>query len=291
MTTVLAQGGFNVLQSLQSGFTQLIGYLPQIIGALLVLLIGYIIARILRTVVTKLLKKGRMDERLTSDSGEGYVERLSPQGSPSRLVGTVLFAVIMLFVISSAIGTLGIPALTGFMNTVLSYLPRVIAALLIFLAAAAVASAVGGLAQRMMGDTPLGRVVRTAAPTLVMAIGVFMILTQLNIAPVIVTITYAALIGALALGSALAFGLGGREAAAEMINTGYRRAQEEQETAKHGMRSGEERTGTGSQSWTMQSGGGDAEPQGRPEAEQAPSGASEQQSGPGQERGGSYRAT
>ncbi|MEV4649582.1 hypothetical protein [Saccharopolyspora sp. NPDC049357] len=238
-------GGFDVLQSLQSAFTQLVNYLPQIIGALLVLLIGYIIARLIKAGVTKLLTKFKLDDRLKS-TGQGgqYVERLSPRGSPARLVGTVLFTVIMLFVISSAIGTLGIPALTGFMNTVLGYLPRVIAALLIFLVAAAVAGAVGGLAHRTMGDTPTGRVVRAAGPTLVMAIAVFMMLTQLQIAPTIVIITYAALVGALALGAALAFGLGGRETAAEMINSGYRKAQQAQDTVRRDMEAGHGRAET-----------------------------------------------
>lgn len=269
MTMILAQG-FNVLNSLQNAFTTLVTYIPVIIGALVVLVIGYIIARVVRWLITKALQKMHADNRLTRGQGGQYVERLSPNGSPSQLVGTVVFWVLMAFVIASAIGTLGIPALTGFMNLVLSYLPRVIAALLIFVVAAAVASAVGGLAHRMMGDTPTGRVVRAAGPTLVMAIAVFMILAQLNIAPVIVIVTYSALVGALALGSALAFGLGGRDAAADMINSGYRRAQEEQETVKQDMQTGRDRAQSESQSWSMQSGG-------------------EQQSG--QEAGGSYRAT
>jgi uncharacterized protein YacL len=240
MTSLIAQaGGFNVLQSLQSAFTTFVNYLPQLIGALLVLIIGYLVAKLLQKALTKLLNKFRLDERLTSGQGGQYVERFSPQGSPARLAGLVVFWVLMLFVISSAIGTLGIPALTAFMNQVLSYLPNVIAALLIFLVAAGIAGAVGGLAHRAMGDTPTGRVVRTAAPSLVMVIAVFMILTQLNIAPIIVSATFIALIGALALGSALAFGLGGREAAAEIINSGYRRAQ--QENVKGDMQVGRER--------------------------------------------------
>jgi hypothetical protein len=219
-------GGFNILQSLQSAFTTFVNYLPQVLGALVVLVVGYIIAKTLNKVITKLLRKARLDSWLTSNPGGRFVEKVSPGGSPARLVGGVVFWVIMLFVISSAIGTLNIPALTGFMNLVLSYLPNVIATLLIFIVAAAVAGAVGGLARRTMGDTPIGRVVGAGAPALVMAIAIFMILTQLGIAPVIVTATYIALVGAIALGSALAFGLGGRDAAADMINSGYRKARE-----------------------------------------------------------------
>jgi len=247
MTDMLAQtqtqpgSGFDVLGSLQSGFTQFVNYLPQLIGALLVLLIGYIIAKILNKVVTKLLQKARLDQRLDANSGGRFVEKLSPDGKPSRLVGGVIFWVIMLFVITSAIGTLGIPALTGFMNQVLSWLPNVIAALIIFVVAALVAGAIGGVVHKTMGDTPTGRVVRAAVPTLIMAIAVFMILTQLGIAQVIVTTTYIALIGALALASALAFGLGGRDAAADLVNSGYRKAQQQADQVRRDVATGQDR--------------------------------------------------
>jgi hypothetical protein len=234
-------GGFNILQSLQNAFTTLLNYVPNIIGALLVLLIGYIIARLLRAGITKLLKRVRLDERLTHGRGGEYVGRFSPDGSPSKLVGLVVQWVLLVFVIVSAVGTLNIPAVSGFVNLVLSYLPNVLAAVLIFLVAAAIAAAVGGLVHRTMGDTPTGRVARSAAPTLVMAIAVFMILNQLGIAQTIVTATYIALIGAVALGSALAFGLGGRDAAADLINSGYRKAQQQSDQVQRDMQVGRER--------------------------------------------------
>ncbi|HEY2193581.1 MAG TPA: hypothetical protein VGH76_14990, partial [Actinomycetospora sp.] len=170
-----------------------------------------------------------------------YVARFSPKGRPSQLVGLVVQWVLLVFVIVSAVGTLNIPAVTGFVNLVLSYLPNVIAALLIFLVAAAVAAAVGGLVHRTMGDTPTGRVVRSAAPTLVRAIAVFMILNQLGIAQVIVNATYIALIGAVALGAALAFGLGGRDAAKDLIDSGYRKAQDESDQVRADLEAGRQR--------------------------------------------------
>jgi small-conductance mechanosensitive channel len=233
--------GFNGLDSLQSGFTQFVNYLPQLLGAIVVLVVGYIIAKILNKVITKLLQKVKFDQRLDANQGGKYAEKISPDGKPSRLIGRVVFWVIMLFVISAAISTLNIPALTGFMNAVLNYLPNVLAALLIFLVAGAIAGAVGALAHRMMGDTPTGRIVRTGAPALIMAIALFMILTQLRIAPVIVTITYIALIGALAVAAAIAFGLGGRDAAADLVNSGYRKAQEQSGQVRRDMATGRDR--------------------------------------------------
>ena len=99
--------------------------------------------------------------------------------------------------------------------------PNVLAALVIFLVASAIAGAIAALVTRTMGDTATGRIVRTVAPILIMAIAVFMILDELQIAQSIVLITYAALMGAIALGMALAFGLGGRDVASRMLEGAY----------------------------------------------------------------------
>ena len=78
----------------------------------------------------------------------------------------------------------------------------------------------------ILGDTPTGKLVATALPVLSMAIAVFMILNQLKIATDIVVITYAALMGAVALGMALAFGLGGSDVASRMLEDAYRSGHE-----------------------------------------------------------------
>jgi hypothetical protein len=92
-----------------------------------------------------------------------------------------------------------------------------------------------------MGETSLGRIAKTAAPVLIMAIAVFMILDQLRIATAIVTITYAALLGAIALGSALAFGLGGREVAGQMLQGAYVRGQENKDQFRRDIELGKTR--------------------------------------------------
>ena len=100
-------------------------------------------------------------------------------------------------------------------------MPNLLAALLIFLVASAIAAAVATLVTRTMGETATGRIVRAVAPVLIMGIAVFMILDELEIAESIVVITYAALMGAIALGMALAFGLGGRDVASQMLQGAY----------------------------------------------------------------------
>jgi hypothetical protein len=92
-----------------------------------------------------------------------------------------------------------------------------------------------------MGDTPTGKLVGAVVPILVMGIATFMILDQLGIAPQIVTITYAALMGSAALGLALAFGLGGRQLAGDILRDAYNKGDEKKEDAKRDLEKGKER--------------------------------------------------
>jgi hypothetical protein len=84
-------------------------------------------------------------------------------------------------------------------------------------------------------------VLATVAPGLVMAIAIFMILQELQIAEGIVIITYAALVGSLALAAALAFGLGGRDVAARMLEAAYQKGQESREQVRRDFAQGRER--------------------------------------------------
>ena len=238
MTSVLA---VEIGDSLQQGIDGFFAFLPNLIGFLVILIVGFIIARLIKAAITKLLQKVGLDRALHSGQTGQYVERVSPGASPSRLIAGVVFWFIFIFVLSAAIGALKIPAVTTFMNQVLAYLPNVIVAVLIFVIAGAIAGAIGGVVTKAMGDTPTGKVVAAVVPTLILGIAVFMILQQLKIAPEIVQITYTALIGAIALGLALAFGLGGRDVASRLLEDAYRKGQEQKGQVKQDAQLAKER--------------------------------------------------
>jgi Conserved TM helix len=206
-----------------------------------VLAIGYIVATIVKKLVVTLLEKVGLDKAMHSGSVGQYVNKAAPDFSPSKVIGAIAFWFIFLGAISIAVSQLGIAALTDFVASIAGYLPNVVAAILIFVIAGAIAAAIGGLVARTMGDTPTGKVVGSVVPVLVMAIATFMILNQLRIAPEIVTITYGALIGGVFLAMALAFGLGGREVAAQMLGDAYDKGREQRGRVKDDMQTGKER--------------------------------------------------
>lgn len=227
-------------ETFNSFFTTLFGYLPNIIGFLVILIIGYIIAKIVKAVVNKALDRLKVDQTVQRSKAGQWIENVTP-GKASHLIGGLAFWIIFIYALTAAVGALKIPSVTNFMNEVLSYLPRVISAVLIFVVAAALATAVAALVQRTMGDTPTGKLVETIVPGVILAIAGFMILTQLGIAPQIVIITYTALIGMLALAGALAFGLGGREVAAQMWQRAYTSGQQATQQAKQDVQAGKAR--------------------------------------------------
>ena len=236
-----ALAAFDIANSLQTTVTELLTFLPKLIGFLVILLIGYLVARVIKSVITRLFDRVGLDRRLHESPAGNYVERFSPGASPARLIGSVAFWLIFIVALTAAIGALQIPAVTAFMNQVLAYLPNVIVAILIFVIAAAIAGGVAGLVERTMGDTPTGNLVEAVVPGLVLSVAVFMILTQLNIAPEIVQILFTALVGALALGLALSFGLGGRNVAERILEEAYQRGQEQRTQARRDIETGKER--------------------------------------------------
>ena len=221
---------WDVTQSIRNGINSVFEYLPEILGAILLLIIGYFVALGLRALTRKLLKQVRFDRAIHTSPAGNVTSRLVD--SPSRFVAKIVFWLVFLGFVSLAISVLDVPALNAFMASVYGYLPHVIAAVLIFLVASAVSTALVAFVRRVMGRTSLAKIISAVVPSLVMSIAVFMILDELMIAENIVTITYTALIGAVALGLALAFGLGGRDVAARLLEQAYTAGQRNMDQAK-----------------------------------------------------------
>jgi hypothetical protein len=219
-------------------FAVFFSWLPHLVGAIVVLALGYILARLVGNLVARVTGRAGLDRTLREGPGGDFVGKVT--SSPSRLLGSVVFWLILLGAISLAASVLGIAALTAFVGAIWAYVPNVLAALAIFLVASALAAGISTLVGRTIGDTPLGRIAGTAAPILIMAIATFMILNQLKIATTIVTITYAALMGAIALGAALAFGLGGRNVAERMLEGAYAAGVQNKEQMKRDWQRGRE---------------------------------------------------
>jgi hypothetical protein len=231
------------MESLEKAFERLLetifAWLPLFLGALVLLLVGIMVAGFVRRLIANFLTRFNLDQHIRTAAGGTIIQRAVP--SPSSLIAGAAYWLVFLGAASLAASVLGIEALDRFIAAVYGYIPQVIAAVLIFLVASALAGGAVTLVKNTMGDTPTGKLVESIAPVMILGIATFMILNQLGIATAIVTITYAALIGSVALGSALAFGLGGQDVAARMLEDTYQKGLESKEQAKRDAKLGKER--------------------------------------------------
>lgn len=223
--------GFNAGQAFESGLRKIVDFLPQLLAAILILIVGYIVAKILEKLTRTVLRKIRFERAVTSSAAGKYIAHVIE--SPSRFVGRVAYWIVMLGAISLAVSALNLPLLNNFVSAIYGYLPNVIAAIIIFLVASAISAGVDAFVLRILGKgSPVARILMVAIPAITMSIAIFMILNQLGIARDIVNITYAAIMFALSLGSALAFGLGGRDVAADLLGRAVDAARSQSDTVK-----------------------------------------------------------
>lgn len=182
-------------------------FIPKFIGFLAILVIGYFVAKIIARIVDAALERVGFDRAVERG---GIKQALAKsQYDASTLVSKVVFYTVFLLVLQMAFGVFGANPVSDLLTAVVAYLPKVFAAILIIVVAAAIAAAVKEIVEASLGGLSYGRGLAVAASATIVAIGFFAALNQLQIAtPIVNGLFYAAL--AVIVGSAvIAIGGGG----------------------------------------------------------------------------------
>ena len=208
-----------LLGALATGLGRIITFIPALLGAIVILLIGWGIGKLVQLLITDGLRAVRLD-RLTEHAGiNDTLKRADIKRSPAAILGIVAYWFVFLIAIQAAVSVLGIPALTNLMTAVVLYLPRIFGALLVLIFGAWGASVLGrltrasGNAARIPYADMLGTVVVGTTMFFVFAIA----LDVLGLTFPFLTTAFAIVIGTLGLAVAVAFGLGGREYASDVL--------------------------------------------------------------------------
>jgi hypothetical protein len=214
-------------ERLRDSFLQVFQYVPLLLGAQVILFAGYLLAKLLERATDRLLSKIGLNAWLERGGVMEAVERSGWRARPSRVFANLVFWFVMFAVILVAANALGLNALADLFSELVSYIPSLIAAVVIVLVGIVLGDFVEGLirasAGALHGGTTMARVGRGS----VVMLAIFMALQTLGIAPDIVTTAFAILFGAVALAMALAFGLGNRELAGEVTREWYERVRAE----------------------------------------------------------------
>jgi Conserved TM helix len=217
---------------LQASFATVFGQtLPALIGALVILFAGYLLAKVLEKLTERGLRKIRLNHLLERGGVTQAVERSGTHVNPTRVLANLVFWLVMFTVILLAANALGLDSLANVVSTLVSYIPSVIAAIVIILVGIVLGGFVGGLIAASAGAVHGGRALARIGRGGVLLLAIFMALQELGIATDIVTTAFAILFGAIALALALSFGLGNRELAGEITREWYQRYQRERAEA------------------------------------------------------------
>lgn len=217
---------FSVTQSLQSGFSTLLNYIPRLIGALIILIIGYFIAKVIGKLVTKLLEKVGFDQMMDRADITQYLARSGTNLTPSSLLGKVVFWFVFIIVLVMFASALGVPQIADFLNRMIAYIPNVFAAIVIIFLGMLLAKFISGIVRGITGSEPLAKLTNIV----IIVYAVFMALVQLHIAAALTGPTFLIILGGISLAVGLSFGLGGRDFARSSIE---RFAASTQQPAQH----------------------------------------------------------
>jgi Conserved TM helix len=221
MTTAL-------LTSMAAALALLFGAIPKILGFAVILIIGWIIASAVAAAVAGLLRAVKFNDLATRSGFSGFVQKMGVHTDAAGFLATLVKWFVRLIVLVSAFDALGLPAVSGVLQQLLLWLPNLVVALVILVLAGLAANALAGLVRGATAESGLGNpdLLATIAKVAVWAFAIVIAVDQVGVATTIVNTLFMATVGALAVAFALAFGLGGRETAGQIVASWYQKGQE-----------------------------------------------------------------
>ena len=208
-------------QRMLAGAESLGTIVPALIGAGVILLTGYFLARQIEKWTDHLLKRMEFNKVAQAGGLTEAMERAGTRLDPVHAIGKLLFWLVMLVVILLSATALGLESINQMFGMMLSYIPTIIAAIIIVILGMIVGEFVRALVLASAGNVEGVPTLAKVAKTAVILIAIFMALQQVGVAGDIVTSAFTLILGAVALAFGLAFGLGNRELAGEITRRWY----------------------------------------------------------------------
>ncbi|HSJ23306.1 MAG TPA: hypothetical protein VK929_01395 [Longimicrobiales bacterium] len=209
---------------LEEGIYQIAAFLPRLAAALGILMVGLAIAKMVERGTDIALHRIGFDRWMREGGVTEALERAGTTLDPSTVLARLVFWTLMLLVILLSASALGVTAVSILFAELMAYIPSVIAAVVVLIIGILLGEFVKDLVLASAGGLPGGMNLARAAKGAIILLAVFMALEQLDIAQDIVLVFFIAVVGAAALATGLAFGLGGQDVARDITRDWYQRA-------------------------------------------------------------------
>lgn len=228
MPTAITHWSDAMFTSLAAAMALLFSAIPKILGFAVILIVGWFIASLIERGLASLLRTIRFNQLAEKAGLADFVAKMGMNTDAAGMIGLVVKWFVRLIALVVAFDALGLPAVSDVLRQLLLWLPNVVVALVVLV--------IGGLAARALSNVVRGAAseaglsnadfLAKVATVVVWAFAVVVAVNQLGIATELVNTLFMAIVGALALSIGLAFGLGGRDTAAEIVRKWHAKAQE-----------------------------------------------------------------
>lgn len=229
-TSTISDWGTALMSSLSAAMAMLFSAVPKILGFLVIVLAGWLIASLAERAVAAVLRTIHFNDLSERSGLSDFVRKMGTDTDASGVIGVVAKWFIRLIALVVAFDALGLPAVSDVLRQLLLWLPNAVVALVVLVIGGLAARALSNLVRAAAAEGGLGNpdFLAKVANTLVWAFAIVVAVNQIGIATELVNTLFMAFVGAIALAVGLSFGLGGRDTAAEIVRMWWRRGQEEQ---------------------------------------------------------------
>lgn len=202
--------------------------LPRLIAFGLILLVGWIVASILGKVVGGLLRAIKFNDLAQRAGITSFVQNMGVKSDPASVIGAIVMWFVRLLALVIAFDALGLPAVSQIIQQFLLWLPNLVVAIVILVIAGLVANAVGDLVRGATATAGFNNpsLLATITRAAIWGFAIIIAVNQIGVAATLVNTLFMGLVGALALAIGLAFGLGGRETAGEIVQSWYQQGKQ-----------------------------------------------------------------
>lgn len=195
-------------------------YIPTILGAIVILIVGWIVAKFVEAIVVRALKAARLD--VVSD--KAGIANMLAQGdikwTLSELIGVIIYWIVMLSVLAAALNALNLTVAGDLLSRLVAYIPNIIVAIFVLVLGSFLASFVAGIVRTATSNAGLGnaKLLAKITQTVLIVFAVIIAVEQLNIATAFIAFAVNIILASIGLGAALAFGLGCKDIAAKAMS-------------------------------------------------------------------------
>lgn len=223
--TPITDWGAAVISSAAAALALFLAGIPKVIGFLIILVVGWLVAGAIAGIVARLLAGVRFDDLARRSGIAGFVEQMGLGMTPSRFLGEIAKWFVRLITLVVAFDALGLPAVSQVLQQFLLWLPNLVVAVIALVIGGLAANALGRLVRGAAARSEVGNaeLLGTITSAAVWAFAIVVAVNQIGIASNLVNTLFMGVVAALALAFGLAFGLGGRDTAARLISGWYER--------------------------------------------------------------------